>query len=220
MKKFVIFDLDGTLLNTLDDLAAAANHALEVMSLPIHPVEAFRMFVGNGVPKLVERMTPEALRHDAALSARLRQAFDEYYGPHGQDLTRPYDGVILLLDELLNRGMKLAILSNKPHEFVKTLVPHYFGERFTVVYGQRAGYPTKPDGSLVEEVLADLGGRAEEAVYLGDSGVDMETARNGGVFSVGVLWGFRSREELLAHGAQALIERPEELLPLLTGTTQ
>lgn len=218
MKKFVIFDLDGTLLNTLDDLAAAANHALEVMSLPTHPVEAFRMFVGNGVPKLVERMTPEDLRHDAALSARLRQAFDDYYGPHGQDLTQPYDGVILLLDELLKQGIKLAILSNKPHEFVKTLVPHYFGDRFAAVYGQRAGYPAKPDGSLVAEVLAALGGKAEEAVYLGDSGVDMDTAKNGGVFSVGVLWGFRGREELLKHGARALIERPEELLALLEAT--
>lgn len=215
MKKIVIFDLDGTLLNTLDDLAAASNHALAAMSLPQHPVEAFRMFVGNGVPKLVERMTPEARRGDTVLLSRLRQEFDDYYGAHGQDFTRPYDGVILLLDELLNWGVKLAILSNKPHGFVQTLVPHYFGERFAAIYGQRAGYPAKPDGSLVEEVLAALGGSAEEAVYLGDSGVDMETARNGGVFSIGVLWGFRGREELLAHGARALIEKPEELLPYL-----
>lgn len=215
MKRYAIFDLDGTLLNTLDDLAAACNQALAQKGLPQHPTDAYRMFVGNGVAKLVERMTPEALRGDRALLADLRQRFDAYYGVHGSDLTRPYDGVLPMLDELLARGMGLAILSNKPHEFVTEMVPHYFGDRFAAVYGQRAGYPTKPEPSLVAETLDALGAARAETVYLGDSGVDMQTARNGGVLAVGVLWGFRDRAELLENGAQALIAAPDELYALL-----
>lgn len=152
MKRFAIFDLDGTLLNTLDDLAAASNCALANEGLPQHPVEAYRVFVGNGVAKLIERITPEGLRKDDGLLARLRKSFDVYYSAHGQDLTRPYDGVVPMLDGLLAKGFGLAVLSNKPHGFVQNLTPYYFGQRFRAVYGQREGYPTKPDASLVAEV--------------------------------------------------------------------
>lgn len=215
MKQYAIFDLDGTLLNTLGDLAAACNYALAQKGLPQHPADAYRMFVGNGVAKLVERMTPEGLRGDGMLLAELRRCFDGYYSVHGRDLTRPYDGIPAMLDGLLSRGVKLAVLSNKPHEFVRELVPHYFGGRFVSVYGQRAGFPTKPDPSLVAEVLAALGAAKEETLYLGDSGVDMQTAKNGGVFAVGALWGFRERAELVENGADAVIAGPEELYTLL-----
>lgn len=215
MKRFAIFDLDGTLLNTLDDLAAASNCALANEGLPQHPVEAYRVFVGNGVAKLIERITPEGLRKDDALLARLRKSFDVYYSAHGQDLTRPYDGVVPMLDGLLAKGFGLAVLSNKPHGFVQNLTPHYFGQRFRAVYGQREGYPTKPDASLVAEVLEALGARAEETVYLGDSGVDMRTAQNGGVFAVGVLWGFRGEAELRENGAQVLLRKPKEIFEYL-----
>lgn len=211
MKRFAIFDLDGTLLNTLDDLAAACNAALESQGFPAHPVDAYRMFVGNGVPKLMERILPEPLRADRELLRRMREQFDRHYEIHGQDMTRPYDGIPEMLETMLKRGMKLAVLSNKPHAFTKTLASRYFGGRFAVVYGQRAGYPVKPDGSLVKEVLVELGAGAEETVYLGDSGVDMETAKNGGVFGVGVLWGFRGADELQKNGARALIAHPMEI---------
>ncbi len=215
MKKYGIFDLDGTLLNTLDDLADASNRALAAMGMPQHPVDAYRYFVGNGVAKLIERMTPEPFRNDPKILAQLRKLFNEWYDVHGKDLTRPYDGILEMLDGLLARGMKLAILSNKPHQFVTAMVPNYFGDRFAVIYGQREGYPTKPDGSLIDLVLKELGAKPEETVYLGDTSVDMETARNGKVFAVGVLWGFRTKEELLESGAQALIAKPQELFDLL-----
>lgn len=215
MKKYAIFDLDGTLLNTLDDLAAASNRALAAMGMPQHPVDAYRYFVGNGVAKLIERITPEPCRKDPEVLTQLRKLFDEWYDVHGKDLTRPYEGILKMLDGLLAKRVKLAVLSNKPHQFVTELVPNYFGDRFAVVYGQREGYPTKPDGSLVSLVLDELGAKPEETIYLGDSGVDMETARNGKVFAVGVLWGFRPKEELLESGAQALIAKPEELFSLL-----
>ncbi len=215
MKTLVIFDLDGTLLNTLGDLAAAANHALEEQGLPTHPEERYKTFVGDGVYKLIERITPPALRADAALSARLKEGFDHYYAAHGEDLTAPYPGVLDTLDALRERGVACAVLSNKPHEFSVPLCKRYFGDRFRFVHGQRQGYPRKPDRRLVAELLELAGVQPEDCLYVGDSGVDMQTAKNGGVFAVGALWGFRAREELEQAGADAFASSIEEILHLL-----
>ena len=210
MTRLVIFDLDGTLLNTLDDLAAAANFALERHGLPGHPTEAYKQFVGNGVFKLVERMTPESRRTDKALLASIKADFDAYYAEHNEDCTKPYDGVLELLDTLRTRGIACTVLSNKPHEFTKVLCSQYFGKRIPLAFGHRQGYPHKPEKALVEEILKLTGIPAEQTVYVGDSGVDMQTAKNAGVYAAGVLWGFRGREELKKYGADALISSPQE----------
>ena len=215
MKKLAIFDLDGTLLNTLDDLAAACNHALSGCGLPEHPVDAYRQMIGNGVRLLIQRAVPVQNQGDETLLEKLHTLFRDYYNAHGSDLTRPYDGILQMLDELRDAGMTLTVLSNKPHAFTKELVPHYFGDRFAHAFGQREGYPPKPDGALVAELLRLTGYTAAETVYIGDSGVDMQTAHNGGVDAVGVLWGFRDRQELEQNGAVRFAETPHELQQLL-----
>ncbi len=215
MKTLVIFDLDGTLLNTLDDLAAAANHALAEQELPVHPVEQYKTFVGDGVYKLIERMTPPAQRADTALAARLKEGFDRYYAAHGEELTAPYPGVLDTLDALRERGVICAVLSNKPHEFSVPLCKRFFGDRLRFVHGQRQGYPRKPDRRLVTELLELADAQPEDCLYVGDSGVDMQTAKNAGVFAVGALWGFRTREELEQAGADAFAGSIEEILHLL-----
>lgn len=211
MSKAAIFDLDGTLLNTLEDLAAACNHALAQEGFAPHPTEAYRYFVGNGVKKLIARIVPPEIAQTEALLLKLTAHFDAYYALHGQDLTKPYDGILPMLDKLAAEGYRLAVLSNKPHAFVQTLTAHYFGDRFAAVYGNRPGYPVKPEPSLLKEVLAKIDAAPGDALYLGDSGVDMQTAKNGDVLAIGVLWGFRDKEELLENGADILLESPEQL---------
>lgn len=212
MKKLVIFDLDGTLLNTLDDLAAAGNHLLRAHGWPEHPAERYKLFVGNGVYKLVERMIPADADHSPGALALLRDEYNAYYSAHNADLTAPYPGVPELLGALEQAGAACAVLSNKPHAFTVELCRSLLGERFAVVHGQREGWPTKPDRLLTAEILEETGIRAADTVYVGDSGVDMQTAKNGGLFAVGSLWGFRSEEELRENGADAVAERPLDLL--------
>lgn len=211
MKKLAIFDLDGTLLNTIDDLAAAGNHALTAHGFPIHKADDYRYFVGDGVVKLVERMMPAHVQ-DPALLASVQQAFHAYYNAHSTDLTAPYEGVIALLDALESRGVSTAVLSNKPHVFTCALCQRFFENRFAVVHGQREGYPCKPAGSLVDELLNLSGVQAQQCLYIGDSGVDMQTAKNAQVLAVGVLWGFRPKEELLRCGADVTVSHPMEIL--------
>lgn len=215
MKKLVIFDLDGTLLNTLNDLAEAGNHALREYGLPTHPVEAFRTFVGNGVYTLIERMAPPELRGDTRMLTRLKEIFEAYYAQHSADLTAPYDGVPALLEQLAQKNIVMTVLSNKPHVFTNELVSRFFAGKMAVVHGQREGYPTKPDRSLVDEILSLTGFTADETIYIGDSGVDMQTACNAGVIAIGALWGFRDRIELKENGAAVCISHPAELLKYL-----
>lgn len=218
MTKLVLFDLDGTLLNTINDLAMAANYALERHGLPQHPMEDYKYFVGNGVFKLVERMTPETRRADKKLLESLKSDFDVYYAKHSNDCTKPYDGVPELLDRLHVKGIKCAVLSNKPHEFTELLCKLFFNNRICIAHGHRQGYPHKPDKKLVEEILNLAGVSAEHCVYVGDSGVDMQTAKNAGVCAVGALWGFRSREELEENGADAVISSPLDLQKIIEET--
>lgn len=213
--ELVIFDLDGTLLDTIGDLAAACNVVLERRGLPQHSYEEYCHFVGNGIMRLVERALPEELR-TPELVAAVRADFVEYYTAHIDLLTRPYEGIAELVAELAQRGVKLAVASNKFQTGTEKLVARFFPRTaFAAVLGQRAGVALKPDPAVVEEILARTGVDRSRVLYVGDSGVDMETAVAAGVRSAGVTWGFRDRAELEAAGARHIVERPEELLGLL-----
>jgi phosphoglycolate phosphatase len=202
MKKLIIFDLDGTLLDTIGDLAAATNFALREFGFPEHPEEAFRFFVGNGINKLIERALPEAHRSADEISM-VKHRFLNYYQQHGEEQTRPYPGISELLISLNAKAFKLAVASNKYHEGTTTLVRFFFPEiEFAGVLGQRDGVPVKPSPVIVEELMEKAGVTKDETLYVGDSGVDAATALNAGVDFVGVLWGFRPQAELEAAGAR------------------
>lgn len=210
MYKLAIFDLDGTLLDTLDDLANASNVALREYGFEEHEVYKYKTFVGDGVYKLVERMLPESHR-DEETKVKVKAAFDSYYEEHNLDYTRPYEGILDVLKNLREEGIHTAVVSNKPHAFTQELVKRMFGETIELAYGQRESVPTKPDPYTVEEVIRYFGIKKEECIYIGDTNVDIFTGKNAGVETVGVLWGFRSREELLSAGAEFVVERMDEL---------
>ena len=215
MKKLVIFDLDGTLLDTVADLANATNRALEYLGYGTHPVEAYYQFVGNGIDKLFSRALPVEQRTEDNVQ-RVRSLFVPYYNEHNADCSRPYPGVVDLLHSLQLQGVRLAVASNKYHEATLKLVRRFFPDvLFASVYGQRDGVPIKPAPDVVFDILRDTGVEAEHALYVGDSGVDMQTASNAGVESVGVAWGFRGEMELREHGAMHVIHKADEILGLL-----
>lgn len=209
--KTFIFDLDGTLLDTLQDLADSVNHALRQYGMPEHSLDDIRRFVGNGVRLLMERAVPEGAQHP--LFEEAFASFRQYYMQHSLDTTRPYDGIVETIRELKLRGCRLAVVSNKMMAATQELVAHFFPD-VEVAIGEHeaAGIRKKPAPDTVDEALRQLGVTREGAVYVGDSDVDLLTARNSGLPCISVLWGFRGREFLLAHGATTLIERPEELL--------
>lgn len=213
--KLVIFDLDGTLLNTIGDLAVACNAMLALRALPQHTYEEYCHFVGNGILRLVERALPEPLRTPENV-ALARADFVKYYTEHIDVHTKPYAGIPELIDDLHRRGILLAVASNKFQAGTEKLIRLFFpAAPFAVVFGQREGVPLKPDPAVVGEILARTGVTREETLYVGDSGVDMETAAAAGVRSVGVTWGFRSREELVQAGAQHLVDHPAQITALL-----
>ena len=211
----VIFDLDGTLLDTIGDLAVACNAVLGVRGLPQHTYEEYCHFVGNGILRLVERALPEPLRTPETVAA-VRADFVKYYTEHIDAHTRPYDGIPELIAELARRGVALAVASNKFQAGTEKLIGRYFPDiRFDVVLGQRPDVPLKPDPAVVGEILTATGVAAGEVLYVGDSGVDMQTAAAAGVRSAGVTWGVRTRAELEQSGARHIVDRPAELLGLL-----
>ncbi len=210
--KAIIFDLDGTLLNTLGDLTDAVNHALAQRNHPTHTQQAVRGFVGNGVEQLMTRALPQ--QHSHQVQACLAD-FRTYYDAHGLEKTVPYDGIMDMLDALHEKNITLSVLSNKYQLAVQQLVQHFFGARFQAVLGERAQVPRKPDPTAVHELLATMQVAKEHTLYVGDSGVDMRTAKNAGLYAVGVTWGFCTREELLEHGADHLLAHPSELLTWL-----
>ena len=215
MKKLIIFDLDGTLLNTIDDLAMATNHALAENGYPTHPVEAYNFFVGNGINKLFERALPEEARTLENV-LRIRASFIPFYDVHKRDLTRPYDGILELLKTLSDNGVKLAIASNKYQLATEKLVNYYFAETpFVAVFGQRDNVPIKPDPTVVEDIRRLANAEQAETLFVGDSGVDMLTAQQAGVTAVGVTWGFRSAEELRTYNPDYLVAKPDEIRLLL-----
>ncbi len=211
----VIFDLDGTLLDTLDDIGDAANRVLVDRGFPPHPIPRYREFVGEGVVRLIQRALPER-NQDPATVQMCVEAYRREYARNWNAKTRPYAGVPDLLNALVARGLKLAVLSNKPDLFtqqcVRELLPSW---RFAVVIGGSDAFPRKPNPASALETARRLGAPPEECLYVGDSGVDMQTARAARMFAVGVLWGFRDRQELQSEGAQVLIREPRELIDLL-----
>lgn len=215
MTRLVIFDLDGTLLNTIDDLAASTNYALRQHRYPEHEKSAYPYFVGNGINKLMERAMPVAERTPEKIQ-ELRRDFIHYYSLHSADFTRPYEGIPELLQALHNRAIRLAVASNKYQEGTEELVRHYFNAiPFQAVLGQRAGIPVKPDPAIVNEILSSTGLLPADTLYVGDSGVDMQTALNSGIDPVGVTWGFRTQKELEENGARYIVEHPREIIRLL-----
>lgn len=213
MKHAVIFDLDGTLLNTLGDLRAATNHALEVRGLPPHSMEEIRQFIGNGIRLLICRAMPEGTP-EAEIDAALDD-FKAYYAAHIHDRTVPYDGIPQLLTALRKRGVKVAVLSNKIDSASQQLIEYFFPGKTDVVFGEHVGVPRKPDPTSCRMVMQQLGVQPEQVLYVGDSGTDMQTAKNAGLYAVGVTWGFRSKEVLLEYGADILVHRPEQILQIL-----
>lgn len=210
--KAALFDLDGTLTNTLDDIANAMNRALRLHDLPEFPVNEYRYLVGDGVKKLAER----ACRGRRELEESVCQTYQEYYQAHAQVLTAPYDGVTDMLHALRRRGIRLAVFSNKPHADTCGVVSHYFPDiAFDVVRGQMEGVPVKPDPAGALAIAEAMSVAPDEFVYLGDTGTDMRCAVHAGMRPIGVLWGFRTAEELLESGAEALIEQPSQLIGLL-----
>ena len=213
MYKHVIFDLDGTLLNTIDDLADTGNHVCTLHGWPTHTVDAFKLMVGNGIPKLVERFAPQGTSQEV-----LDQAFQEFmdwYGVHKEDKTAPYAGMPEVTKALREAGVSIAVLSNKADVMAGPVVEHYYPGIFPVVQGALPGLPTKPDPTLLHKLMDRLGATKEDTLFVGDSNVDIRTAKNGGLTGCGVLWGFRSREELEAAGADVIVSTPKELLDLI-----
>lgn len=213
-----IFDLDGTLIDSLDDLADAANAALTEAGFPAHPVEDYRDFVGNGIETLIRRALPaEALKKlDPLRVQAIVQHMSHIYARHWHSKTRCYEGIAELVEQLRERGLPLAVLSNKPHVFTCEIIEHFFPSKpFELVYGARPHVPNKPDPCGALQVAAELGLDPAQVLFVGDSNVDMNTGRQAGMPAVGVCWGFRSREELLEAGAAALMEQPADLARLL-----
>ena len=210
-----IFDLDGTLLNTLGDLCDSVNCAVMRRGFPAVTEEQTRQRAGNGVRKLVERCIPENKRTEAMVDACLDD-FRTAYNERMMNRTQPYDGILPLLKALKKAGVSVGVLSNKYDLAAKGLIRHYFGtDLFKVVLGQRGHIPAKPDPAIVYEILHLTGITPADALYIGDSGVDMQTARRSGITSIGVSWGFRPRQELTENGACHIVDRPEEIIRYL-----
>lgn len=211
--KAVIWDLDGTLLNTLDDLAASVNAALAMNGMPLRSTEEVRAFVGNGIRNLMMRAVPDGEANPAFDKAL--EDFTRHYGAHSRDRTRPYDGILEMLDRLSAAGVKHAIVSNKIDFAVKALSRAYFGERMCAAIGDDPSRARKPAPDSVLAAMREMGVTAQETVYVGDSDVDVLTARNAGVPCVAVLWGFRDEACLRAAGAGRLAHTPDELREII-----
>lgn len=215
MIKAVLFDLDGTLVNSLEDLATSTNFALERFGFPTHETEKFKYFVGDGMPKLIERVLPEDKR-DCETHSLVLECFMNHYREHYIDKTSVYIGITELLNCLKQRNIKLAVVSNKAQEMAVTVTEKLFGNGlFDIVCGKQEGYPPKPDPTLTLKVISELSVKPEECVFVGDSGMDMAVAKNAKCVPVGVLWGFREMAELLNFGADFVVSNPNEILQII-----
>lgn len=216
MYRTVIFDLDGTLLNSIGDLAAAANYVCRKNRWPEHTEEEIMGMVGHGIPNLVRQFSPADARSTLMVLNTTSQ-FNQYYGCHNMELTRPYEGMAELLQQLKAAGAQLAVCSNKADNFSRAIVEHYYPGVFDLVRGNLNGMPTKPDPTVVREIMRDLDASYLSAVMVGDSSVDIQTGHNAGIKACGVTWGFRSRENLVEAAADAIADTPAELGKLLLG---
>ena len=217
MIKAVLFDLDGTLVNSLTDLADSTNFALEKLGFPTHETEKYKYFVGDGIPMLIKRALPEGERTEET-QAQCLELFMSRYREHYFDKTDAYDGIKDLLCELKKQGFIIAVISNKAHEMAQKVVSKVFGDIFNTVAGKREGYKSKPDPALILEIFNELGAIPEECVLIGDSGMDMAAAVNAKVTGIGVLWGFRSEEELISNGAKHIASTPSQILDIIKET--
>lgn len=209
--KAVLFDLDGTLANSLFDLAASTNFALDKFGYPSQPAERFKLFAGDGIPKMIERAMPQ---HEVSVEriSELKNLFLTHYAEHYADNTVAYDGMCELVSELKQKGYFVAVVTNKAQEMAEVVVNKLYGDVFHLIYGQREGIPTKPDPTLTLMAMETLGVKPEECVFVGDSGMDVITGVNSGAYPIGVLWGFRESKELLSGGAKSLVQSSGELL--------
>lgn len=220
MKTLVIFDLDGTLLNTIEDLGTSVNYALNNMGYPTHLFEAYPNMVGNGVRKLIERALPVEARNPQIID-RMLVHFREYYDSHCADATVPYPGIPQLLAYLTKRGINLAVTSNKYQTAVTKIIHQYFPDaNWKAVLGNQQGMPSKPDPSIVFAALNIWPTPKRDVIYVGDSGVDIETARRACIESVGVTWGFRRRSELEEAHADHIVSDPDDIIPLVLEPVQ
>ena len=216
MYRTVIFDLDGTLLNSIGDLAAAANYVCRQNRWPEHTEEEIMGMVGHGIPNLVRQFSPADARSTLMVLNTTSQ-FNQYYGCHNMELTRPYEGMAELLQQLKAAGAQLAVCSNKADNFSRAIVEHYYPGVFELVRGNLNGMPVKPDPTVVREIMRDLDASYLSAMMVGDSSVDIQTGHNAGIKACGVTWGFRSRESLAEAAADAIADTPAELGKLLLG---
>ena len=212
MKKLVVFDLDGTLVDSIFDLGNAVNFALKEYNLPLHPMSDYYTFVGNGMEDLVRRSMNEKGTDDE-LYKKVRKVFDEHYNAHSNDNTIAYKGVSELLSALRSKSVKTAVLTNKGHQYVGAILDRCFPEhKFDIYYGQRDGIERKPHPQSLELLLEELGVSKEDCLYIGDSEVDVKTAKNAEVDLVAVTWGYRSADVIRDAGAEILVNSPEEIL--------
>lgn len=215
MKKLVIFDLDGTLLNSIADLACSTNHALKANGFREREIHEYPFFVGNGINKLFERALPEGEKTEENIQ-KIRKTFLKHYDAHNCDATVPYEGIMDLLSQLQEKGISMAVTSNKYDSATKKIISHYFKDiKFLSVMGNTEGVPAKPDPQIVFNTLKPYSFRKEEILYVGDSGVDMQTAKNAGIDACGVTWGFRPLEELKSFNPEFIVDRPEEILSIV-----
>ena len=215
MKKLAIFDLDGTLLNTIEDLGKAANYALAEKGYPIHNMASYPFLVGNGVRNLLLKAVPEEAKNDTSINEIL-QIFKQFYNEHNCDASIPYEGITDLLHTLNDMGVKIAVASNKYQEATEKIVKRFFPDiDFVAINGQQEGIPVKPDPSIVFDILSKAQITKDETVFIGDSGVDIDTARRACIASIGVTWGFRPEKELIEHYADNIVHHPGEILELI-----
>ena len=210
-----VFDMDGTILNTIDDLTDATNHALKACGYPVHTVDEVRFYVGNGIAKLIERATPAGTSDE--MRKRVRSEFMDYYSVHSADKTGPYPGIGELLKALRAAGVKTAVVSNKPDVAVRDLVVRYFDGLFDAAVGDMEGQRTKPAPDMCNKVFEKLGIGPGDAVYIGDSDTDIQTARNSGTDEILVSWGFRGRDFLEEHGAKCICDTTDEVYDIIVG---
>ena len=216
MYQHVIFDLDGTLLNTIEDLADASNWVCRNHGWPTHSVEEYKYFVGNGMTQLVLRFSPPEWHSPEGLAIILRE-FMTYYDAHKADKTAAYAGMPEAVARMKEAGVSLAVLSNKADQMAGPVVEHYYPGLFPLVQGALDGVPTKPDPTLLHKLMGRMGATKADTLFVGDSNVDIKTAKNGGLTSCGVLWGFRTRAELEEEGASIIVETPRELVQVVLG---
>ncbi len=214
MIKLVIFDLDGTVCDTIEDLPDATTHAMRTLGHPPHDVSAYKYFVGNGIPKLIYRALPEGYKSEEEHAKAMKLMLD-YYAVHFADKSAPYDGILEMLSALKAKGIHIAICTNKAHHMAMEIAEKIFGGIFERVIGHTADRPLKPDPFSPDEIIKEFGATPAETVFIGDSGVDMKTALNTKTHSIGVTWGFRTVDELKENGAEHIADTPSDILNII-----